>query len=200
MTKIYGLIAEFDQPKPLIEAARRAKDAGYRRMEAYTPFPIEDLTEALGRKESRLPFIVFLGGVAGAITGFGMQEISMTRLYPYLIGGKPLSSWPAWIPITFELTVLFAAFTAVIGMIALNGLPQPYHPVFNAAGFERASLDKFFLVIEARDPKFDMVETRRFLETLNPGNISDVSHSPDESASEDDFSEATTIGVGKWEI
>ncbi len=199
MTKLYGIMAEFDQPKPLIEAARRARDAGYRKMEAYTPFPVEALNEALGRKDSKLPFIVFLGATTGAVTGYGLQYLSMTEFYPFLVGGKPFNSWPAWIPITFEMTILFGALTAVIAMIMLNGLPQPYHPVFNADGFNRASLDKFFLCIESTDPKFDAEKTRAFLQTLNPGNVTDVAHSPQEPTTEDLVSEVT-IEVGPWEI
>jgi len=199
MTKLYGIMAEFDQPTPLIEAARRAHQAGYRNMEAYTPFPIEALTEALGRKDSKLPFIVFLGATAGAITGFGLQYFSMTQFYPFLVGGKPFNSWPAWIPITFEMTILIGALTAVIAMIMLNGLPQPYHPVFNAPSFRRASLDKFFLCIEATDPKFDVADTKKFLQTLNPGDITEVTHSPQEPTEEDLVSEIT-IEVGPWEI
>lgn len=183
MAQLYGLLAEFDQPNPLQEAAKRTYDAGYRKMDAYSPFPIEGLAETLGNKSSKLPFLVFLGGLAGAVGGFGMQYVGSVVFYPYLVGGKPLNSWPAFIPITFETTVLLAALTAVIAMIALNGLPQPYHPVFNAPNFAAASQDKFFLCLEADDPKFNLAEARRFLEGLQPLAVTEVEHWPDEPQS-----------------
>lgn len=181
MTNLYGIMAEFDQPKPLIKATKEAYKAGYRKMEAYTPFPIEELTDALGQTHSKLPLLVFFGGVIGGVTGFGMQYLSMAEFYPYLVAGKPAVSWPAFIPVTFEMTVLVAALTAVIAMFALNGLPQPYHPVFNAPNFEKASLDKFFLCIEADDSQFDATTTTKFLQGLDATNISEVSRSPEET-------------------
>jgi len=183
MAQLYGLLAEFDQPNPLQEAAKRAYDAGYRKMDAYSPFPIEGLAETLGNKSSKLPFLVFLGGLAGGVGGFGIQYVGMVIFYPYMVGGKPFNSWPAFIPITFETTVLLASLTAVIAMIVLNGLPQPYHPVFNAPNFAAASQDKFFLCLEADDPKFNLAEARRFLESLQPLAVTEVAHWSDETQS-----------------
>ncbi len=200
MTQLYGLLAEFDQPQPLLDAAHKTYNAGYTKTEAYTPFPLDALNDALGRKDSKFPFIVFLGGLTGGIVGFGMQYISMVYLYPYQIGGKPLNSWPAFIPVTFELTVLMAALTAVIGMIFLNGLPEPYHPVFNAPEFSRASLDKFFLCIEAADPKFDLAETRRFLESLHATQVIAVDRSQGDDPSKRKVLSDIHIGTEKWEI
>ncbi len=200
MTKLYGLLAEFDQPQPLIDAASAANKAGYSKMEAYTPFPLDELNDVLGRKDSKLAFVVFLGGVVGGIVGFGMQYLSMGVWYPLNIGGKPLNSWPAWIPITFEMVVLMAAFTAVMGMLMLNGLPELYHPVFNAPEFARASLDKFFLCIEADDPQFDLDGTRRFLETLNPENIIAVNRSRGDDPTRKKVLSDIHVGTGKWEI
>jgi len=181
MAQLYGLLAEFEQPEPLREAARRAYEAGYRNMDAYSPFPIEGLAETLGNKPSKLPLLVFWGGVVGAVGGFGIQYLGMAVFYPYNVGGKPLNSWPAFIPITFETTVLLAALTAVIAMIVLNGLPQPYHPVFNAPNFAAASQDKFFLCLEAVDPQFNPAETRQFLEGLQPLTVTEVEHWSDET-------------------
>ena len=170
----YGLIAEFSDRDELLAAAQRAHDAGYRRMDAYTPFPIEGLAEALGHRNTAVPLIVLCGGVAGALGGYFMEWYSMAVDYPLNIAGRPFNSWPAYIPITFELMVLCASLSAVIGMLALNKLPEPHHPVFNAPYFDRASTDKFFLCIEARDPKFDLAATRNFLESLKPESVAEV--------------------------
>ena len=158
----------------MIAAAERAYAAGYRRMDAYTPFPVHGLDTALGHRGVRLPWIVLLGAIAGLIVGYGMQWYSATIAYPLNIGGRPFHSWPMFIPVTFELTILFGALGAVIGMLALNGLPQPYHPLFNIPSFELASRTHFFLCIEATDPAFDRVETRRFLESLAPNQVAEV--------------------------
>lgn len=174
-TSIHGLIAEFSDRDELLAAAQRAYDAGYRRMDAYSPFPIEGLAEAIGRKRTGVPFIVLCGGIVGGLSGYFMQWFAMAKDYPLNIGGRPLHSWPSFIPITFEFTVLIASLSAVVGMLMLNRLPEPYHPVFNAPGFERASTDKFFLCIEASDPKFDANATRKFLESLAPGAVNEVS-------------------------
>lgn len=171
---IYGIIAEFDDPQSLVDAAAHAREEGYTRMDAYTPFPVEGLNEAIGFHHTRLPLLVLAGGIIGALAGFGMQYYAAVIDYPLNIGGKPLNSWPAFIPITFEVTILFAAFTAVLGMLGLNGLPQPYHPVFNVSRFAFASRDQFFLCIESRDPKFDAGAVRRFLQSLHPLEVTDV--------------------------
>ncbi|TAH37483.1 MAG: DUF3341 domain-containing protein [Planctomycetota bacterium] len=167
-------MAEFDDPDALLAAARAARDAGYRRMEAYTPQPVHGLTEALGRRPTRLPWIVLGGGLAGAVAGFGLQYWINVVAYPLNIGGRPLNSWPAFIPPTFETTVLFSAGTAVVAMLALNKLPMPYHPVFNVKEFERASTDRFFLCIEAGDPLFHHKHTRTFLLGLEPLRVQEV--------------------------
>lgn len=172
---VYGLLAEFHDPGDLVLAVRRAKEAGYERMDAYTPFPIEELAHLLGRRRL-LPLVVLIGGVTGTLTALFMQYYAAVISYPINVGGRPLDSWPAWIPITFELTVLFAALTTVLGMLALNGLPMPYHPVFNVPRFALATRDRFFLCIEATDPKFDRDETRRFLERFVPRSVSEVEH------------------------
>jgi len=171
---IYGLMAEFDDPTSLVTATARAYGAGYRRMDAYSPFPIEELHHALGAHHTRLPLIVLIGGLCGFIGGYGLQYWSSVIAYPLNIGGKPLHSWPAFIPVTFETTILVAALSAVLGMLALNGLPQPYHPVFNVPRFALASRNRFFLCIEAADPKFDLEGTREFLTTLGPREVSTV--------------------------
>ena len=171
---VYGLMAEFDDPNALVAATRRAFREGYRRMDAFSPFPIEELHEALGAGHTHLPLIVLIGGIAGCLGGYLLQYWVSTTAYPLNIGGKPLHSWPAFIPVTFECTILGAALSAVLGMLALNGLPMPYHPVFNVPRFALASRNRFFLCIEAKDPKFDVEDTRRFLETLNPLEVTTV--------------------------
>ena len=171
---IYGLMAEFDDPNDLVAAAYRSHYEGYRRMDAYSPFPIEELHHALGSKPTRLPLIVLIGGLIGCVGGYALQYWSSVIAYPVNIGGKPLHSWPAFIPVTFECTILAAALSCVLGMLALNGLPMPYHPVFNLPRFALASRNRFFLCIEAEDPKFDLDATRHFLETLNPREVSTV--------------------------
>lgn len=173
-TETYGMMAEFDDAQTLVDAANRAREAGYSQLDAFTPFPVEGLHEAIGFHHTRLPLVVLVGGIIGFVTGFGMQYFAQVIHYPLNIGGKPLNSWPAWIPITFELTILFAAFAAIFGMLALNGLPQPYHPVFNVSRFVFATRDQFFLLIEARDPKFRRDETKEFLRSLRPLEVSDV--------------------------
>ncbi|MCX6537660.1 MAG: DUF3341 domain-containing protein [Acidobacteria bacterium] len=171
---LYGLMAEFESPTALVAAAHKAREAGYRKMDAYSPIPIEELHEALGLPTTKLPMLVAGGALVGALTGFGLQVWASTVAYPINIGGRPLLSWPSFIPPTFETAILFAALAAVFGMLALNGLPMPYHPVFNATRFVMASRDRFFLCIEARDLKFDLAATRQFLQGLAPREVSDV--------------------------
>jgi hypothetical protein len=171
---IHGLMAEFDDPSALVSAARRAHHEGYRRMDGYSPFPIEELHEALGLRHTRLPLIVLIGGLIGCIGGYALQYWVSAVAFPLNVGGKPYHSWPAFIPVTFECTILAAALSAVLGMLALNGLPMPYHPVFNVPRFALASRNRFFLCIEASDPRFDLEATRRFLETLEPREVSTV--------------------------
>lgn len=168
---IYGLIAEFSSRRQLIDAVEQARAAGYRGMEAYTPYPIEELNEALGHHHSRLPLIVLLGGVFGALAGFGLQYWTSVVAYPLNVGGRPLNSWVSFIPVTFETTILFAAFAAVLGMLALNRLPMPYHPVFGVRRFKLASRDRYFLALDARDPLFDKESTWAFLESLEPTEV-----------------------------
>ena len=171
---LYGVMAEFDTPDMLLNAAQRAFGAGYRRMDAYSPFPVDGLAEAVGFHHTRLPLIVLIGGILGAIGGFFLQYWVSVIDYPLIVGGKPYNSWPAFIPVTFETAVLAAALSAVLGMLALNGLPMPYHPVFNVERFALASRDRFFLCIEASDPKFDSHETIEFLESLHAKGIHEV--------------------------
>ncbi len=171
---IHGIMAEFDTAEALIAAATRAHREGYRQMDAYSPFPVEELTEALGHPHTRLPLLVLVAGCLGAFLGFVSQYYVTVIDYPLNVGGRPLNSWPAYIPITFEVTILFAALTAVVAMVALNRLPMPYHPVFNVPAFARASRDGFFLCIEADDARFDREGTRQFLESLEPREVSEV--------------------------
>jgi hypothetical protein len=172
---VYGLMAEFEEPTALVAATRRAREEGYRRMDAYSPFPIEELHEALGAPHTRLPLIVLIGGLIGGIGGYYLQDWASSVAYPLDVGGRPLHSWPAFIPVTFECTILVASLFAVLGMLALNGLPMPYHPVFNVPRFALATRNRFFLCIEAADKRFDLQATRQFLETLNPREVSIVS-------------------------
>ena len=171
---IYGLMAEFDDPTGLVSAAKRTYAAGYRQIDTFSPYPIEEAWEAIGQHDTRLSKIVLAGGLTGLLSGLALQEWVHNVAYPMNIAGKPLNSWPQFIPVTFELTILFAALSGVIGMILLNGLPMPYHPVFNVARFERASRDKFFLLVESADPKFDREQTRDFLKRLNPSEVTEV--------------------------
>lgn len=171
---LYGLLAEFNTPDDLLQAAKRAFDEGYRRLDAYSPFPVEGLAETIGFHRPRLPFLVLLGGIVGAVGGFMLQYYASVVSYPVNVGGRPFNSWPAFIPVTFETTILAAAVTAVLGMLALNGLPRPHHPIFNVPRFERATSDKFFLCIEALDPLFDHARTQQFLLSTAPREVFDV--------------------------
>jgi len=169
-------MAEYAPAEELVAAARKTRAAGYTCIDAYTPFPIHDLPEAIGFNRTRLPLLVFAGGLIGGLTGYLMQYYAAAVAYPINVGGRPLHSWPSFIPVTFEMAVLFAAGTAGLGMLALNGLPQPYHPAFNVERFALASRDRFFLIVESRDPKFDRAQTRTFLLSLKPHEVSDVEH------------------------
>jgi hypothetical protein len=173
-TGIYGLMAEFEHPDDLLSAARSTYEAGYRKLDAYTPLPVHGLAQAIGFGDTRLPLIVLIGGILGGLIGFGMQYFIAVIDYPLNVGGRPLNSWPSFIPVTFEMTVLLAALSAVIGMIALNGLPKPYHPVFNVERFVLASRNRFFLCIKSLDPKFDRAQTRKFLESLGAHGVYEV--------------------------
>jgi hypothetical protein len=173
---IYGVLAEFDNPTALVNAARAAREQGYRRLDAYSPFPIEELNDVLHLHRNLLPLIVLIGGLTGLVCGYLLQYYVTVFHFPLNIGGRPLHSWPAYIVITFELTILFAAFACVLGLLALCGLPMPYHPVFNAPRFALASRNRFFLCIEATDPLFDHDRTSGFLETLEPREVSEVAH------------------------
>jgi hypothetical protein len=171
---IYGVMGEFETPEQLIHAVEKVREAGYRRLDAYAPFPVEGLSEALGLRHNLVPTLTLIGGLVGGVGGFFLQYWAAAITYPMNIGGRPLNSWPAFIPVTFELTVLGAALTAVFGMLALNRLPQPHHPVFNVHRFSHASTDRFFLCIEARDLKFHLEETTRLLHSLHARHVSEV--------------------------
>ncbi|HUL34747.1 MAG TPA: DUF3341 domain-containing protein [Candidatus Eisenbacteria bacterium] len=173
-SQLFGVMGEFSTPEDLLAATKKAREAGYKHVEAYTPFPIEGLAEAEGFKWTAVPLLTLIGGIGGGLSGFGLQYWVAAITYPLNIGGRPLNSWPAFIPVTFELTVLGASIFAVVGMLALNKLPQPYHPVFNVDRFGQASTDKFFLCIEARDPKFELAETSKFLQSLHAEHVNEV--------------------------
>jgi hypothetical protein len=171
---IYGLMAEFANPTDLVLAARRAHEAGYRRMDGYSPFPVEELSDAIGFHKDNVSLVVLIGGLVGGSIGYLMQWWISAISYPINVGGKPYHSWPAFIVVTFEMTVLFAGVAAVLGMLALNGLPMPYHPVFHSSRFAFATRDRFFLCIEARDPLFDRVQTMNFLRSLSPNDVAEI--------------------------
>jgi hypothetical protein len=174
--ELYGLMAEFDSPERLLAAAKRSREAGYRELDAYTPFPIEAVAEALGHHHSYLPLIVLLGGILGGLAGFGLQYWTSVLDYPLNVGGRPFNSWPAFIVPTFECTILGASLAAVLGMFFVNGLPMPHHPVFNVPRFAQASRDRYFLVVKAKDRKFERRATRAFLESLSPSEVADVEY------------------------
>jgi Protein of unknown function (DUF3341) len=171
---VYGIMAEFDSVQTLLEAANRTREAGYKRIDAYSPFPVEGLAEAVGFHHDEVPLVVLIGAILGGLTGYLMQYWISVISYPINVGGKPYHSWPAFIVVTFEMTILFGGIFAVLGMLALNGLPMPYHPVFNVPRFAFATKDRFFLIVFSSDRKYDPVEVRRFLEGLAPRSISEV--------------------------
>jgi len=173
-TPVYGLMAEFDSAQSLVDAAHKTHAAGYQKMDAYSPFPIEGLAEAIGFTRNSVPLVVLIGGLVGGLSGYLMQYWISVVSYPINVGGKPPHSWPAFIVVTFEMTILFAGLFAVFGMLALNGLPMPYHPVFNVPRFAFATKDRFFLIVFSSDPKYDATDTRRFLESVGGRFISEV--------------------------
>jgi hypothetical protein len=171
---LYGLMAEFETAGELVDAARRTKEAGFKKFDAYTPFPIHELDDAMDLHDNRVALFTLIGGLIGAASGFGLCSWVEAVALPLNIGGRPFISAPMFIPITFEMTVLFGGLTAAISMIMMNGLPSPYHPVFNVERFADASRSKFFLCIESEDPKFDRIATAGFLESLGPEEIAEV--------------------------
>jgi hypothetical protein len=173
-TPTYGLLAEFDSPTALVKAAEATHAAGYVKIDAYSPLPIEGLAEAIGFQHDLVPLVTLIGAIIGGATGYLMQYWINTMAYPLNIGGKPFHSWPAFIVVTFEMTILFGGISAVFGMLALNGLPMPYHPVFNVSRFAMASKDRFFLIVFSSDKKYDDVKTREFLESLGPRTLTEV--------------------------
>ena len=172
--KLYGIMAEFDTATQLVDAARQVRDAGYVKTDAFSPFPLHEIDEALGIKRSILPYLIFTGGVTGLLTGLGLQYFVHVLEWPIIVGGRPHFSLPSFIPAAYELTILFSAFVAVFGMLFLNGLPAPYHPVFNVPRFALATREKFFLIIESADLQYDYEETKSFMQTLNAQEVFDV--------------------------
>jgi hypothetical protein len=173
-TPIYGMMAEFDSASDLVAAARRTHEAGYRKIDAYSPFPVEELAEAIGFHSNRVALVTLIGAAIGGLSGYLMQYWIATISYPINVGGRPYHSWPSFIVVTFEMTILLGGISAVFGMLALNGLPMPYHPVFNVPRFAMATKDRFFLIVFSTDPKYDATGTRQFLESLGPGSIAEV--------------------------
>ncbi len=172
----YGLMAEFTSEAELVSALHKVHDAGYHHLDAYSPYPVEEVFDILHLHKNKVPLAVLIGGICGAIGGYFMEYWCSVISYPWNIGGRPLNSIPAFIPVAYETTILCAAFGAVIGMLWMNNLPEPYHPVFNVPGFENASIDRFFICIESHDPKFDLEKTEKFLEGLSPVKVSRVEH------------------------
>ena len=173
---IYGLVAEFETPTDLVKACKAAYAEGYREMDAYSPFPIEEASEAIGFHKSAVPLVTLTGGILGGVSGFALQYWINVIAYPLNIGGRPYNSWPAFIVPTFEMTILFAGLVGMFGMFALNGLPRPYHPLFHVEQFSKVTRNRFFLCVEAIDPKFDLAGTQQFMQRLNPLSISEVPH------------------------
>jgi hypothetical protein len=172
--RLHGVVAEFLEPHEVLSAASRAFAAGYRQMDAYTPFPVEGLSEAIGFRRNGVPLTTLIGGIFGGTLGYGMQCYAAIHDYPLNVGGRPLHSWPSFVPITFELTILFASFAALFGMFALNRLPQPHHPIFETPFFEERNAARFYLCIQADDPRFDRDRTKEFLRQFAPEHIWEV--------------------------
>src|SRR5579862_6900519 len=173
-SQLFGVMGEFSTPEELVAATKKAREAGYKHVEAYSPFPVEGLAEAVGFRWTAVPLLTLIGGIGGGLTGFGLQYWVAAITYPLNVGGRPLNSWPAFIPVTFELTILGASIFAVLGMLALNKLPQPHHPVFSVRRFSSASNDRFYLCIEANDPKFHLAESAKFLQGVHAQHVSEV--------------------------
>jgi hypothetical protein len=171
---LHGVVAEFSTPDGLVSACKKAYADGYRRMDAYTPYPLEEAADAIGFKKTQVPLLTLMGGILGGLSGFMLQYWVHVLAFPLNVGGRPLNSWPSFVIITFEMTILFAGITAVVGMLVLNGLPQPYHSIFNHPRFTAASRDRFFLCIEAADPKFDLEQTTRFLQATDAVDVAEV--------------------------
>jgi Alternative complex III, ActD subunit len=171
---IYGMMAEFASVQDLVDATRRTREAGYQKIDAYSPFPVEELAEAIGFHKNGVPLVTLIGAIIGGLSGYLLQYWVAVITYPINVGGRPYHSWPSFIIVTFEMTILFGALSAVFGMLALNGLPMPYHPVFHVPRFALATKDRFFLIVFASDPKYDAKGTRQFLESLQPRSISEV--------------------------
>jgi len=170
----YGLLAEFESAEAVVRGAEKIYADGYRKIDGFSPIPVEGLDEALGLHKNRMPLIVLIGGIVGGVGGFAMEEIANVFQFPLDIGGRPFNSWPAFIPIAYELTILFAAIFGVVGMFILNGFPMPYHPCFNVPRFEAASRDGFFICIEAADEKFDLEKTKSFLRSIGAKGVFEV--------------------------
>ena len=173
-TPIYGMMAEFDSATALVTAARQTHQAGYKKIDAYSPFPVEELAEAIDFHSNRVALVTLIGAVIGGLSGYLLQYWIATISYPINVGGRPYHSWPSFIIVTFEMTILFGGISAVFGMLALNGLPMPYHPVFNVPRFAMATKDRFFLIVFSTDPKYSPTGTRQFLEKLSPRSIAEV--------------------------
>lgn len=173
---IYGIMAEFDNPTDLLHATEATYAAGYRKIDAYSPYPIEELSDAVGFHKTRIPLVVLCGAILGGLSGYFLQYWISAISYPLNIGGRPYQSWPAFIIVTFEMTILFGGISAVVGMLGLNGLPQPYHPVFNNPRFTSATRDRFFLCIEASDPKFEVGSVQQFMQSFNALDVTEVTH------------------------
>lgn len=173
---IYGIMAEFDNPTDLLHATEATYAAGYRKIDAYSPYPIEELSDAVGFHKTRIPLVVLCGAILGGLSGYFLQYWISAISYPLNVGGRPYVSWPAFIIVTFEMTILFGGISAVVGMLGLNGLPQPYHPVFNNPRFTSASRDRFFLCIEASDPKFEVGSVQQLMQGFNALDVTEVTH------------------------
>ena len=171
---LHGIMAEFDTATELVDAARLVRDAGYTKTDAFSPFPLHEIDEALGIKRSILPYLIFAGAITGLLSGLGLEYFVHVIEWPIIVGGRPAFSLPSFVPPAYELTILFAAFVAVFGMLFLNGLPSPYHPVFNVPRFALATREKFFLIIESADPLYNYEETRSFMSSLDAQEVFDV--------------------------